>query len=160
MATVGVSTDATYSYRDRSGEISRTTIHYEPLDDSGDNSSVIGALGAVSVVGTLLNALTDCTEAGTNLNNKVDVGSPGLPVSEFAQRELAARMRYQDNVTGKYYRFDIPGPINALIQAGTDAVDMDALAMVAFKVAFDADARSEVGNAVTLLDGKIVGRRS
>lgn len=160
MATVGTTTDAAYSFRDHSGEISRTTIHYDPLDDSGDNSGVIGALGSVSIVGSLLETLTDCLSAGTNLNNKVDPGMAGLPSSEFAQRELAARMRYQDTVTGKYYRFDIPGPVNDLFTAGTDAVNMDAVLMVAFKVAFDANAKSEVGNDVVLLDGKIVGRRS
>ena len=159
MAAVGTTSKANFSYRDRSGEISRTQLHFEALDDTGDNSGILGALGTISVTGTLLNTLTDCVEAGTNLTNKLDVGAAGLPASDFAQRELAARFTYQDTVTGKYYRFDVPGPNDDLIQAGSDDVDMSGL-VAAFKVAFDANCVSEVGNPVTLLSGKIVGRRS
>lgn len=160
MAVIGDHSEAVFSYRDFSGEVSRVKLNFQPLDDSGDNSGLLGALGDVPTVGTLLNALTDCVEAGTNMSVKLDAGGAGLPASAFAQRELAARMKYQDNVTLKFYRFDIPGPINDIIQSGTDEIDMDAVAMVAFKVAFDANAKSPVGNAVTLIDGRLVGRFS
>lgn len=159
MAAVGTTSKVQFSYRDRSGEPTRTQLHFEPLDDTGDNSGILGALGTIPVTGTLLNALTDCVEAGTNLGTKIDNGSAGLPTSDFAQRELAARMTYQDTVTGKFYHFDIPGPNPDLIQSGTDDILMTGL-VAPFKVAFDANCVSEMGNPVVLLSGKLVGRRS
>lgn len=160
MAAIGTYSTATWSFRDFSGETSRTRLHFAPVDDSGDNSGLFGALGSIPVVGTLLEALSDCVQSGTNMALKLDNGSAGLPTSDFAQRELAARFTYQDTVTGKYYRFDVPGPVALLIVAGTDNVNIATGPGAAFKVAFDAECISEDGNPVVLLSGKIVGRRN
>lgn len=161
MSALGDYSNVHFSYRDRSSELTRSQLHFQPIDDSGDNSGVLDpTTGAIAVVGTALSLLTKCVQAGTTLSIKLDNGTAGLPAAADAQREWAIRWRYQDDVTGKYYRFDTPAPIDAVVQAGTDIIDMSDALVVAFQAAFEANCISEDGNAVTLIDGRVVGRRS
>lgn len=161
MAAVGESSKVHYSYLDHSGERTRTQIYFQPLDDSGDNSGLLDAVtGAIAVMGTALAAITRLPQAGTTMSTSVDEASPSLPADAMAQREIAIRWVYADDVTGKKYRFDSPAPVDAIVPTGSDEVNMAAAAVITFKAVFDAQARSVDGNTVTLLTGRFVGRRS
>jgi len=161
MTALGTTSVVHFSYRDRSGELTRSQVHFAPVDDGADNSAILDpATGAIAVVGTALSLLTKCVQAGTTLSNKLSNGTAGLPVAADAQREWAIRWKYQDSVTGKFYRFDTPAPIDAVVVAGTDAIDMANALVIAFQAAFEADCLSPDGNAVELLSGQIVGRRN
>jgi hypothetical protein len=74
-------------------------------------------------------------------------------------REIAARMVYQDDVTGKLYRFDIPDPVD-IFNTDSDEVDMGDALVIALKAIVDVSWRSELGNDVTLIRGYKVGRNN
>jgi hypothetical protein len=159
MAAIGTYSSATFKFRDNSNENARTRLHFVPLDTSADNSGLLGALGSIPVFGTALIACSDAVFAGTDMSVKLDNGSAGLPADEKAQREMVARMQYQDTVTGKFYHFDIPAPNSLLITSGSDAINIATGPGAALKVAFDAECISEDGNPVVLVGGHIAGRR-
>jgi len=161
MADVGTTSPVRYGYRDRSGELTHTLIHFPPLQDDADNSGILdAAVGSIAVVGSALALLTKCRQAKDTLSIQVGAGLTGLPTAADAQREWAIRWQYQDNTTLKFFRFDSPAPIDAVVQDGTDVIDMTNALVIAFKTAFEADCVSPDGNAVTLLSGRIVGRRN
>jgi hypothetical protein len=161
MTALGDVSKVHFSYRDRSGELTRSQLYFVPVDDSADNSSLLDqATGAIAIVGTALGLLTKLNQAGTNISIQIDAGTAGLPAAADAQREWAIRWDYQDTTTNKHYRFDTPGPIDAVVVAGTDLIDMGNALVIAFKAAFEADCKSPVGNAVVLNSGRIVGRRN
>jgi hypothetical protein len=161
MAALGDVSKVHFSYRDISGELTRSQLYFAPVDDSADNSSLLDqATGAIAIVGTAMSLLTKLRQAGTNLSIQMDAGLAGLPTAADAQREWAIRWDYQDSVTNKHYRFDTPGPIDSVVQTGTDLIDMGDALVIAFKTAFEADCLSPVGNAVVLNSGRIVGRRN
>lgn len=161
MADIGNNSKVHFSYLDHSGERTRTQVYFEPVDDSGDNSALLNqTTGAIALLGTALALLTRCPQAGTTVSIPIDVASPGLPADAMAQREMAIRWQYTDVITGEKGRFDTPAPVDAIVPTGSDNVNMAAAAVLAFKAVFDAQARSKDGNAVQLISGKLVGRRS
>ena len=161
MAAIGVTSKVHFSYLDHSGERTRTQLHVFPLDDTvGNNAILDDTTGNIALLGTALGLLTRCPQAGTTVSLSMDESSPGIPADAMAQRETAIRWSYSDNVTGKKYRFDTPAPVDAIIPTGSDAVNMAAAAVLAFKAVFEANAVSPDGNDVTLLTGRFVGRRS
>jgi len=161
MAAVGTTSPVRFGYRDRSGELTHTLIHFPPLQDNASNAGILdGTTGSIAVVGTALALLTKCRQAKDTLSIAVGAGLSGLPTAADAQREWAIRWQYQDTVTLKFFRFDSPAPIDSVIQDGTDVIDMSDALVVAFKTAFEADCVSPDGNAVELLSGRVVGRRN
>jgi len=150
-----------FSYRDYSNELTRSQLYFNPLDTTASNAGLIDpATGAIAVVGTALSLLTKLVQAGTTLSIDMSGGTAGLPIAPDAQREWAIRWQYQDDVTSRFYRFDTPGPIDAVILPNTDLIDMTDALVIAFKAAFEANCVSPVGNAVVLVQGRVVGRRS
>lgn len=161
MTALGITSKVTFGYRDRSGESTKFQVHFQPVDDAADNSALLDpATGGIAVVGSAAALLSKCRQAGDTLSIKTSNGLTGLPAAADAQREWAVRCQYQDDVTGRFYRFDIPAPIDALVQDGTDLIDATEALWVAFKTAFEANCVSPDGNAVTLVSGRIVGRHS
>jgi len=161
MTAIGQASAAHFSYLDHSGEKTRTQLHFEAVDDTADNSGLLDAVtGSIALVGTALGLITRLPQAGTVVSIPISTLSPGLPADAMAQREHAIRWVYKDDVTGKKYRFDSPAPVDAIVPTGSDAVNMAAAAVLAFKAVFDANIKSEVGNACSLLTGRYVGRKS
>ena len=80
------------------------------------------------------------------------------PWDENAQRELAWRVTYTDNVTHKRGRFDIPTANPTLLEDGTDYMDMGLDPAIALVSAVEAYCVSLAGNPVTVLDVRLVGR--
>jgi hypothetical protein len=153
-------TDVTYSYVDESKETTRIALSLPAILADGTNwDSVISDVGSnLKLLGTALSTMTLCDEFKSQVSIVIAKSAPSYPTDAAAQREYVARFTYSDNVTGTLYRFDLPGPGDIFI-AGTDEVDLSSVGGLAFKAAFEANAVSPVGNAVTLLRGVRQGRR-
>jgi len=154
--------NATMTFVDYSKE--KTTVNFM-LDDvlaDGTNWDTL-----VSDVASQLALSKAAIDAITGLNHvKTGVGVSAVyedtPITYPAyghDREIAVRFTYQDDVTGKLYRFDIADPVDIFVANG-DEVDMGDALVIALKALVDADWRSELGNAVTLISGRKVGRRN
>jgi len=154
-------TEVTYSYIDESEELCRISLNLaEILADGSNWDTVVSNVGSsLALLGTGLSTLTRCNEYQSAIRSVRQKTDPSAPADVLAQREWVARMTYSDDVTGKLYRFDIPGP-EALFLAGTDKVDMSTVGMLAFKAVFEAAVVSEAGNAVTLVRGIRSGKRN
>lgn len=81
----------------------------------------------------------------------------GQPSVGEAQREVRGLFTYQDTVTLKTYQFSIGGFDEALAVSGTEDIDFTHATVADFKVGFDIAIMSPVGNAVSLLSGKVLG---
>lgn len=146
---------------DGSGESSSVTFYVPAIAADGANyASITGALGDIPVLGTAIDALCGLTHTKTTMSITLDQNTAVLPaVSE--QREDAVRISYQDTVTFKKYRFDIPAPVDAIFQAGTDVVDIVSnVTFLAFSAVFNANAVSPDGNAVVIIGARRVGRHN
>jgi hypothetical protein len=74
---------------------------------------------------------------------------------------VGLRVFYQDDVTGKKYHLTIAGPqVEDYPAAGTDELDITAGDLAVFVSAFETNAESEAGNAVTVYAARLVGRRN
>jgi hypothetical protein len=105
--------------------------------------------------------LTDCSRGKELFSGIAAQGSEALPVIATAQREVAIRIFYQDDTTGKKYHLSIPGPqVEDYPEVGSDEVPLDGTDMAAFITLFESNALSEVGNAVTVYAARLVGRRN
>ena len=157
-----MSTPVSWGWLDHSGERTKTTIHFEDIASDGSNwNEFEGVLGKRSVVGTALQAITKLQHTRTVLSQTLNTSVESIPADATAQRETAIRWIYADNVTGKKYRFDSPAPVDALLQSGTDVIDLAAnAAAIAFVTVFEANCVSPDGNAVTMISARYVGRRS
>jgi len=161
MANIGQSSKARFSWVDHSNERTNTQLHFIPVVDNASNATLLdAATGIIPTMSAALDLITKLPNAGVTVSIPLETNSPTLPLDATAQRETAIRWSYADVVTGKKYRFDTPGPIDDIVPTGSDDVNMAAAEVIAFKAVFDANVQSEVGNDVTLLSGRFVGRRS
>lgn len=144
------------------------------LDKSGEKS----VHGGVSLALTALNFDAQVALAGTyrgaldniilgNIDQQV-LGiktdyNPGLPASNFAQREIKLLVRYRDTVTGKEYTLEIATPDLAGLTLVTESdfvVLDDAGIADAWRDAFEGyfKAPDAPANSVTVLTVQVVGR--
>lgn len=148
------------TFMDESGEMSRvvvngpdaTALNIASLDDNAQ-------FGTAGGIATTIASLSLCTPVKADLVASSNGFPHTPPGSRYAQRETGLLVRYSDNVTGKMYRITIPGPDWANIGlAGSDMVNTANAAWLAFVTAFEAQCLSPDGNAVTVVDGRFVGR--
>ncbi len=105
--------------------------------------------------------LTDCTRGKEGFSSVADSGAETLPAIATAQREVAIRVFYQDDVTGKKYHLSIPGPqVEDYPAAGSDEIDITLGDLAVFVTAFELSAESEAGNPITVYAARLVGRRN
>lgn len=84
-----------------------------------------------------------------------------LPTDPYAQRETKWLVRYTDNVNSNGDgSFEIPGADLSLLITNGKTMDVSAGAGAAFVTAFEAYARSKLGNAVTFVSATHVGRNT
>lgn len=147
------------SFQDYSGEMSRCDFYMNVAGTDYAGVIAEAAKGTAGSVAAEICGLSDCVCQVSDIQAlSTKYGDPA-PVVATAQRELGLLVTYTDSVTGKKYRLTIPGPKWATIgQAGTDMVDTADALWTAFVTAFEAHAVSEVGNAVTVTSGRLVGR--
>jgi hypothetical protein len=154
-------TTANYGWIDHSAESSRTRLNFPEIESDGSNyENITGATGNIELMRVAVQAVSKLNETRVTMSQVLHTAVGTIPADATAQREMAARMTYVDNVTNKKYRFDIPAPDDAYVPTGSDDINMAAAVWVTFKTAFDSLVVSPDGNAVTLLSGRIIGRRS
>lgn len=155
----------------------QTTFNF--VDFSGEGASVafwtptLNASNVVTYTDTTLtnqlgdlkaavDALTLLNETNINVGAARIVSPPTLPTDENAQREQKLQVKYVDTVTGKKYRFEIPGVDRTLVaQVGTDVVDFaNNVFMIALVNAFENGYVSELGNPVSVYGAILVGRNN
>lgn len=151
----------TFNWVDNSGESSSSIIHLGTINAGNYAAIVDDAPGGV--IGDIKAAIDDITLMN-NVRRTVTceqfTDTPSLPANAFAQRETKLLVTYADNVTARKYTFTVPGPDLSLIaQTGTDVVDHTSnIYAAALVTAFEAGAYSPLGNAVTVVGMRIVGR--
>lgn len=147
---------------DHSGEASSINFHLPAVAANGSNWATLFAptTGAYDLLKAGLIACTDMNLTRSTASIVVETSVGSLPSSEFAQREIAVRVTYVDNVTNEKFRFDIPGPAQALFPSGTDVIPLTNVTLAAMIALFEAQCVSPRGNAVTVIGARIVGRKS
>lgn len=151
---------ASWSYRDRSDEISTVELNIPDVSAGGADFDTVVA--SIATLGAAILNVTECEQAREMLNQAVDVKSPTTPTDVFAQRESAARIFYADDVTGEVYHISIPGPDWDTVELlpNTDLLDMTEEPIATLIAAIESDAESPVGNGVTVLRVVQVGRHN
>ena len=151
---------ASWSYRDRSDEIS--TVELTVADVSAGGADFDTVMASVATLGGAILAATECIQAREMFNQAVDVKNPATPTDVLAQRESALRIFYSDDTTGEVYHISIPGPDWDTVDLlpNTDLADLTDAPLSALVTALEANALSPVGNAITVLRAVQVGRHN
>lgn len=151
---------ASWSYRDRSDEISSVELSIPDISAGGADFDTVVA--SVATLGAAILTVTECVQAREVLNQTVDVKDPATPTDVLAQRESALRIFYADDTTGEVYHISIPGPDwdSVDLLPNTDLADLTDEPLATLVAAIESDAESPVGNAVTVLRAVQVGRHN
>lgn len=154
-----MTTQMQLTYNDNSNEKSTLSINFPQIAAGGGNFDAV--LSAMNSVEATIDAMTLCDNAKQAFYDVISVGED-IPASPWAQRELGVRVFFIDDVNGEKGHFTIPGPdlANLAVQTSTDVLDITGTLEAAFVTAFEADALSRDGNAVTVQRLVVVGRRS
>lgn len=151
---------ASWSYRDKSDEIS--TVELNIPDVSAGGADFDAVVASIATLGAAILAATECIQAREMLNQAVDTKNPATPTDVLAQRESALRIFYADDTTGEVYHISIPGPDWDAIDLlpNTDLADLTDEPLATLVAALESDAESPVGNAITVLRAVQVGRNN
>jgi hypothetical protein len=151
---------ASWSYRDRSDEIS--TVELSIPDVSAGGADFDAVMASLAALGAAILTATECTQAREMFNQAVDTKDPTTPTDVLAQRESALRIFYADDSTGEIYHISIPGPDWDAVDLlpNTDLADLTDEPLATLVAAIEAEAESPVGNAVTVLRAVQVGRHN
>lgn len=142
---------------DHSAEACGPSLYF----DDADEPDYTDLAAAAALVETALDILTDCGMTRTTLSAQLAAQNEAVPATVTAQREIAVRVTYRDTVTGKYERFDVPGPATTFYPgSGTDVIPLDNLVAAAFILVFEANCVSMDGNAVEVTNIRLVGRNN
>lgn len=155
--------------------MSQHFIDFEMLDFSGEKASFsvyTGAITPVSLPGflsqlgnlrTALAGITKGTVRRERWTGDETILSSIPPSNSAAQVELAWRVFYSSDQTGKYYEVSIACPDPSFLFTGTDLADKTAPAMAAFVTAFETIARAPDDDSAEIIVNDIVlvgrGRR-
>lgn len=151
---------ASWSYRDRSDEMSNVELSLPDISAGGADFDTV--MASVATLGAAILGVTECVQAREVLNQAVDTKDPATPTDVFAQRESAARIFYADDTTGDVYHISIPGPDWDTVELlpNTDLLDLTEEPIATLVAAIESDAESPVGNSVTVLRAVQVGRHN
>ena len=151
---------ASWSYRDRSNEISTVELNVPDVAAGGANFDAV--IASLEALGAGILTITECNQSREHFVQAVDAKSHVVPTDNQANRESALRVFYTDDVTGDIYHISIPGADWTVIDMlpGTDFADPADEPLATFITTFEANAKSPVGNAVSFLRAVQVGRRN
>jgi hypothetical protein len=143
-------------YRDYGGETSPFSVFCVEL--TAGNFAATGT--ALQALGTATNALSRGQPAKSTLIAQINTISGANAADPVAQREMKWLVTYADDVTNKLYTLEIPcADLTAANLAGnSDEADLTSTEWAAWVTAFEAVAKSEVGNAVSVVRARFVGR--
>jgi len=151
------------TFVDYSGEI--TTMGLWNPDLNVSNVETYTSLVATNALADLLAAVDALTLLNRTRTNVGAITIPivtDLPTNKDAQREQKMQIKYADDVTGKKYQVTLPGIDRTIVaQQGTDKVDFVGVTEVATLVTeMEANYLTELGNALTVYDVRLVGRNN
>jgi hypothetical protein len=151
--------ELTFTLIDHSGEKTRTKVYLEEL--AGDGSNWDDILVSEGLLRTALLLTTDCTEVGSSVAIPIHTGAGTPPATATAQREIAIRVKARDAVNGRYSHFTVSGPKTTFYPpAGTDVVPLDNVIFDAFITVLEANLVSRDGNAINIVEGRLIGRNN
>lgn len=160
MATRNPNSTLSYTFLDYDGE--KSVMQFNAVEyNAGTFPAYLTAIGDFRDSCALISGGTITQES---MNLFVTRYSGVKPTDANFQRERKWVVRYQDDVTFNVYRLEIPcarviGTANRLlVLPNTNQADLTAPDWVAWIEDFDAVARSQDGNFVTVLDAYLVGR--
>lgn len=142
-----------FSYKDASGENSSVSVYVTALPD-------LSGAGLPATLDAFLNDALGFLSAGDNQYiTASETRNQSIASVGTGNREDKYLVRCQDNVTGDIVTFTVPCRKNTLtMNAGTDIVDSSQAGYADMKTALEAFVKSKSGNAVTLVDVRLVGR--
>lgn len=150
-----MSSDVTVSLLDYGGESSRTRFQITTMTAANFDAVNLDVTDLV----TAIDGISLMTISGQQVVSGSLFLSRTKPASVDAQREKKWLIRYEDTVTHKIYRNEIPGADLSLLAANSDMADLTLGAWTSFIAAFEAVVKSPDGNAVNFLDAQYVGKR-
>jgi len=141
----------TYTIGDYSQELSSFSIGIASGTTPMELGEIIDAVGALTL--GVIQKVTD---------SEIDALSNIFPPSVEAQRERAFEFVYQDDVTLKKYRTSIPCATfsGVAFEGASDVLDLADTPVSTFVATIEAYGRSEMGNEITVLSGRAIGRNS
>jgi hypothetical protein len=160
---MALSTPIRISLLDHSNEPTSVNLHFDPVESDGSNWAELFAnvTGKVDIVQTAVQAVTKLWTQKTSMGQDINTPFNGVPTDPSAQRESISTWIYQDDVTGKKYRFNVPGPVDTIRQVNTDEIDIAAnVVAMAFVAIIEANCVSPDGNDITILRAYCTGRRA
>jgi hypothetical protein len=142
---------------DYSGEATRTKFYGLAIDAT--NYAAVSADAAEMRLG--IEGISLCNETSMTGSVVLHAASGTLPTSLYAQRELAMKVFYVDNVNGRKGDLTIPGPDMTLLTLTKDEVSLTTgTEMIALVAAINGHAFSRDGNAITVTGARIIGRNN
>lgn len=149
-----------WTFIDVSGESSRSDIPCPDLT-AGNIGGILAAADPATAgdLAAAVAALSLCQMAAYSVVATAANTAQAEATDMYAQRELGLMVSYRDTVTGRNYRFTIPGPNWAVLGlAGSDQVDETEATWTEFVTEFNAHAVSQDNNPVVVTGGRLVGR--
>ena len=154
-------TKAVLNLIDYSGESTSVKFYLPELETDGSNFEDITDALDLLVAGVITSS--DLTQISTNITIPHGTGS-GTPPSVFsAQRELAIRIKYRDTVTGRFEYTTVPGPVEAFYPpqgVKGDYVALNNFVFANYIIVLEANMVSQDGNAIEVVEGRLVGRNT
>lgn len=141
-------------YRDFSDETS--TVGYRGVTMTAANFDAQVALQDALIAATDAVVLGELASY-TRVANEV-AGSPDLPSNQYAQRELKWLVTYADVVTTQRYTLELPCSNLTLLLGNTDLMDISAGAGLSYVGALEGYQKSTNGNAISVVEVRVVGR--
>lgn len=144
------------TYIDESKELS--TIDFAIREMTA--ASMATLLPELATLGSAIDALTGGTLRKSQAMQDSSAFSGAAPTDPSAQRERKWRVDFQDTVTGRYGKVEIPIALVDITTkiAGTDQADLTDTKWTDFIAAFETTARSVEGNTVNVVGATLVGR--
>lgn len=140
--------------KDYNDEISTVQVYATDLNET----NIAAQITLQANFGAAINDLSIGSLQKIEYGNQVISNSPA-PTNTWAQRELKWRIDYVDDVTGKPGYFTIPCANTALLDPNNKGmIDPDHADVVDFIAAMEAYVLSQDGNAVSFVQGVLVGR--
>jgi hypothetical protein len=144
------------SFLDHSNEVSNVNLYIPPVTAANFDASETAAALLVGAI----RAVTLCNPISRSIMVPAAHFNLGVPTSNWAQRELGLQIGMVDNVNGRKSHFTIPGVDWNSLAGDGDFVNYTNLLWIALKEAVEAEVKSYNGNSVTVVYGKLIGRRS
>lgn len=153
----------TISMVDHSGEITKTQFYVEQLDSTNYDELFNAVTGKVSLMQGALMVATDCEHLSTSLSHESDTGTGVPPSTVTAQREIAVRIKYRDTTTNDVGFLTVPGPVTTFYPptgVPGDVIPLDNTVFAVFILVIEANIVSRLGNAIQVIEGRLIGRNT